>query len=135
MHKTGPDVLWRTSGLFDFVIEAKSDKEKDNPLYKNDHAQLLEAEQWFRRCYPGRQSLRVSALPEPIADRKASTQGTYALKLEEVTKLVGAVRNLYVYLIGQPGDRDVLQERCEAELRRTGLTPDGIKTIYLTEFK
>lgn len=135
VHKTGPDVLWRTSGLFDFVIEAKSDKEKDNPLYKNDHAQLLEAEQWFKRCYPGRQSLRVSALPEPIADLKASTQGTYALKLEEVTKLVGAVRNLYVYLIGQPGDREVLQERCEAELRRTGLTPDGVKAVYLTEFK
>ena len=27
-------------------------RRKDNPLYKNDHAQLLEAEAWFKSAYP-----------------------------------------------------------------------------------
>jgi replicative superfamily II helicase len=62
-YKKGPDILWRTDGPFDFVIEAKS-KKKDNPLYKNDHAQLLEAEAWFKSVYPEREPVRVSALPE-----------------------------------------------------------------------
>jgi hypothetical protein len=34
------------------VIEAKSRKDADNPLYKKDHAQLLEAEQWFKVVLP-----------------------------------------------------------------------------------
>jgi replicative superfamily II helicase len=54
-HGVGPDVLWRTDGAFDFVIEAKNEKEEDNPLYKKDHAQLLEAEHWFKKAYPGRE--------------------------------------------------------------------------------
>jgi len=72
VYKKGPDVLWRTDAAFDFVIEAKSKKE-DNPLYKNDQAQLLEAEAWFKSTYPGRAAVRVSALPEAVADPKAST--------------------------------------------------------------
>ncbi|MBP1884983.1 DEAD/DEAH box helicase family protein [Sinorhizobium mexicanum] len=134
LHKTGPDVLWRTNGSVDFIIEAKSGKLQDNPLYKSDHAQLLEAEQWFRRTYPGRPSLRVSALPEPVADPKASPQGTFALRLEEIGKLVGAVRNLYSYLIAQQGSREALEERCEAELKRLNLHPEGIKTAYMVQF-
>ena len=40
------------------MIEAKSKKE-DNPLYKSDHAQLLEAENWFKGAYPGHEAVRV----------------------------------------------------------------------------
>jgi replicative superfamily II helicase len=56
-HGVGPDVLWRTDGSFDFVIEAKSRKDEDNPLYKKEHAQLLEAEHWFKLAYPGLKNL------------------------------------------------------------------------------
>ena len=80
VYKKGPDVLWRTDAAFDFLIEAKSKKE-DNPLYKNDHAQLLEAEAWFKTTYPSRAAVRVSALPEAIADPKASTAGSFAFRL------------------------------------------------------
>ncbi len=76
IHGIGPDVLWRTDAPFDFVIEAKNEKNDDSPLYKKDHAQLLEAEHWFRETYPGRESVRVSALPEPVADQKATPAGT-----------------------------------------------------------
>jgi replicative superfamily II helicase len=88
VHGTGPDVLWRTDETFDFVIEAKSKKEA-NPLYKSDHAQLLEAENWFKGAHPGRATVRVSALPEALADQKASPAGSYALRLGEITKLAG----------------------------------------------
>ena len=37
IHGVGPDVLWRTDASYDFVIEAKSEKQEDNPLYKKDH--------------------------------------------------------------------------------------------------
>ncbi|MGF4434976.1 helicase, partial [Klebsiella pneumoniae] len=58
VHGVGPDVLWRTEAAFDFVIEAKSEKDESNPLYKKDHAQLLEAEHWFKQAYAGREAVR-----------------------------------------------------------------------------
>lgn len=134
VYNKGPDVLWRTGASFDFVIEAKSKKE-DNPLYKSDHAQLLEAENWFKGAYPGREAVRVSALPEAVADNKASTAGSYALRLGEITKLVGALRGVLSDLVASPGKADALRERCEAALQKAKLTPDGIKTTYLVTFE
>ena len=132
-YRKGPDVLWRTDGAFDFVIEAKS-KKHDNPLYKNDHAQLLEAEAWFKGEYPARNALRVSALPEAIADPQASTVGSYALRLDQITRLVGATRAMLGDLVAAPGTPEALRERCEAALIRNGLKPDAIKLGYLTPF-
>jgi hypothetical protein len=103
IHGVGPAVLWRTDAGYDFVIEAKSEKQEDNPLYKKDHAQLLEAEHWFHGAYPGRGSIRVSALPEPIADQKATPTGTFALRLTDATRLAGAVREMLTELVASPG--------------------------------
>jgi replicative superfamily II helicase len=133
VYNKGPDVLWRTDAVFDFVIEAKSKKE-DNPLYKNDHAQLLEAEAWFKATYPNRDAVRVSALPEAVADPKASTAGSYALRLDEITKLVGALRGVLSDLVVSPGKPDALRERCEAALQKANLKPDGIKKTFLVSF-
>ena len=135
VHGIGPDVLWRTDAAFDFVIEAKNDKNKDNPLYKKDHAQLLEAEHWFKGKYPGHDAVRVSALPEPVADAKPAPAGTYALRLEEATKLAGAVRELLDELANTQGDEEALQERCEIMLSKSKLKPDGIKATLLKPFK
>jgi replicative superfamily II helicase len=132
-HKKGPDVLWRTEATFDFVIEAKSKKE-DNPLYKNDHAQLLEAEAWFKSTYPGRAAVRVSALPEAVADPKASTAGSWAFRLGEITKLVVALRSILSDLVVSPGNVDALREHCEAALQKANLKPDGIKANFLVPF-
>jgi hypothetical protein len=108
---------------------------KDNPLYKKDHAQLLQAEPWFKEKYPGRDAVRVSALPEPVANVKATPAGTYALRLEEATKLAGAARELLVDLTTAPGDEAVLQVHCETHLTKANLTPNGIKASYLKPFK
>src|SRR5262249_25495726 len=124
---------WRTDASFDFIIEAKNEKQ-DNPLYKKDHAQLLEAEHWFRSTYPGRASVRISALPEPIADAKATPAGTFALRLVDATKLAGAVREMLMGLVVAPGDEAALRERCEEVLRKAHLKPDGIKSTFLKPF-
>lgn len=133
VHGKGPDVLWRTDASFDLVIEAKSKKE-DNPLYKSDHAQLLEAENWFKGFYPGRDAVRVSALPEAVADNKASPAGSYALRLAEITKLVGAVRGVLSDLAATPGDADALRDRCEVLLRNANLKPELLKGAFLVAF-
>jgi replicative superfamily II helicase len=133
VYRKGPDVLWRTDDAFDFVIEAKRKKE-DNPLYKNDHAQLLEAEAWFKSTYPSRTAVRVSALPEAVADPRASTAGSFAFRLDEITKLVVALRGVLSDLVVSPGNADALRERCESALQNSNLKPDGIKADFLVSF-
>jgi replicative superfamily II helicase len=133
-HRVGPDVLWRTDAKFDFIIEAKNEKQEDNPLYKKDHAQLLEAEHWFHTTYPGRASVRVSALPEPVADEKATPAGTFALRLADATRLAGAAREMLTELVAASGDEAALRERCEELLRKANLKPDAIKTSFLKPF-
>jgi replicative superfamily II helicase len=134
VYRMGPDVLWRTDASFDFVIEAKSEKKEDNPLYKKDHAQLLEAEHWFKSNYPGRKSVRVSALPEALADEKATPVGTYALRFQEIRKLVSALRGVLVELVASSGDREALRERCETALQKAKLKPDAIRTTFMKPF-
>ena len=114
IHGVGPDVLWRTNGALDFVIEAKSKKDEDTPLFKKDHAQLLEAEHWFKQVYPDREVVRVSALPEAVADEKATPDfGSLAFRLDDITKMVSAQRRVLIELVG--GDRQV---RCVARALR-----------------
>ncbi len=132
-YKKGPDVLWRTDAAFDFVIEAKSKKD-DNPLYKNDHAQLLEAEAWFKSVYPKREAVRISALPEAMADPKASTGGSFAMRLDDINKLVGAFRGVLEDLVVSPGKEDALRERCEAALVKADLKPEGIRKTFVVPF-
>ncbi|MFC3704318.1 DEAD/DEAH box helicase [Devosia honganensis] len=134
VHKVGPDVLWRTDAEFDFVIEAKSEKVDGNPLYKKDHAQLLEAEHWFKQAYPGRDSIRVSALPEAVADEKATPVGSFAFRLDDVTKVVGALRGVLVELVGASGDAAALREQCEAALTKAGLKPAMIRDRFMKPF-
>jgi replicative superfamily II helicase len=134
IYGIGPDVLWRTDAPFDFIIEAKHEKQDDNPLYKRDHAQLLEAEQWFKATYPGRESVRVSALPEPVADQKATPAGTFALRLADVTRLAGAVREVLTDMTVAPGDEAALREKCEELLLKGKLKPEGIKNSFLKPF-
>ena len=134
VHGVGPDVLWRTDAAFDFVIEAKSEKHDDNPLYKKDHAQLLEAEHWFKQAYPMREAVRVSALPEAVADEKATPVGSFAFRLNEVTKVVSALRDVLVELVGASGGPEALREQCEAGLIKARLKPPTIRNTFMKPF-
>jgi replicative superfamily II helicase len=134
VHQIGPDVLWRTASNFDFIIEAKSEKQSENTLYKKDHAQLLEAEAWFKTNYPDRSSVRVSALPEPIADPKASPQGTLAFRLNSIQNVKSLMRSLLVSLIDFSGDDGAILQRCEDALRAAKLTPEGLRDNHMIPF-
>jgi hypothetical protein len=78
--------------------------------------------------------VRVSALPEAVADPKASTAGSLAFRLDEITKLVVALRGVLSDLVVSPGNADTLRERCEAALQKANLKPDGIKANFLVPF-
>ena len=134
VYRVGPDVLWRTDATFDFVIEAKSKKNEDNPLYKNDHAQLLQAEHWFKQTYPEREAVRVSALPEAVAEEKATPTGSFAFRLNEVTMVVSALREVLNELVGTSGGPEALRERCEASLIRARLKPAAIRDEFMKQF-
>jgi replicative superfamily II helicase len=134
VYGVGPDVLWRTDAAFDFVIESKSEKEEGNPLYKKDHAQLLEAEHWFKQTYPGRQAVRVSALPDAVADEKATPSGSWAFRLDEVTKVVAGLRGLLVELVGATGGPDSLGAQCEGALVKAKLKPEGVRSTFMKPF-
>ena len=78
---------------------------------------------------------RVSALPEPVADQKATPTGTFALRLADITKLAGALRELLTDLTAASGDEAALRERCEELLAKPGLKPADIKRTFLKPFK
>ena len=134
VHNVGPDVLWRTDSVYDFVIEAKSEKEEDSPLYKKDHAQLLEAEHWFKQAYPGREAVRVSALPEALADEKATPVGSFAFRLGDVTKVVSSLRGLLVELAGAGAGPDALRDQCEAGLTKANLKATALRDTFMKPF-
>ena len=134
IYGAGPDVLWRTDAAFDFVIEAKNQKAPESPLYKKDHAQLLEAEQWFKRHYQNREAVRVSALPEAVAHEKATPVGSFALRLDDVTKIVGALRSVITELVETVGDSNTLCTTCEAALIKAKLKPEMIRDTFMKPF-
>lgn len=117
------------------MIEAKSRKDADNPLYKKDHAQLLEAEQWFKTNYRGRPaSLRVSALREAVAESKASPSGTMALKLDALAQMSGALRRVLEAISTTEGEIAALEHHCEVLLDKEGLTSTKLGQTFLVPF-
>ena len=103
-------------------------------LYKKDHAQLLEAEHWFKQAYPMREAVRVSALPEAVADEKSTPVGSFAFRLNEVTKVVSALRDVLVELVGASGGSEALREQCEAGLIKARLKPATIRNTFMKPF-
>jgi len=69
-----------------------------------------------------------------VADPKATPAGSFALRLDEITKLVSALRGVLLELVSSPGKSDALQERCEAAIVIARLKPDGIKASFLKPF-
>ena len=94
----------------------------------------MEAEHWFHGAYLGRESVRVSALPEPVADKKATPIGTFALRLGDASRLAGAVREILTEMVVATGDEAALRERCEDLLTKAKLKPNGIKSSFLKPF-
>ena len=131
----GPDCLWRTAADFDLVIEAKSSKNLEQPLDKDEHGQLLVSEQWFHENYPERECKRVSIHPNAVAFPNAAAAGSFVLTSDKLNELVTAARTLLTELCDSHVSTEKLEERCEAALERLELKPRRLMNKFTQPFK
>lgn len=90
LHK-GPDVLWLMQLGQAFVIEAKSKKIADNPLFKEEKGQLLNACEWFKASYPGWTFTPVIAMPKALVTENSKHGPALCLSFESLAQLRTAV--------------------------------------------
>lgn len=130
----GPDVLWIMEGNTAWVIEAKYQKDPDNPLTKSEHGQVLEAFEWFTRQYPDLNGTRVIAHPNAMATDKVSAQGTLALTPAGLLKLIPQVRRLFAELAEMSAEDSALAGRCDQLLSKLYLRPNQLAAAFLESF-
>lgn len=114
---TGPDVLWVFEGEnLGLVIEAKSDKNDNNPFTKKEHGQLLVAREWFLGHYPNMRCVPVSVHPNSSSYENASAESTYVLTLDALRDLQKTVRLLIAGVAALPRGNEVRLSASEAFL-------------------
>ncbi len=130
----GPDVLWLLDSSATWTIEAKSKKNSNSSLRKEEHGQLLQAVQWANQHYPNMNHLGVVVHPNSNATKSVTVGSTMALTLPKLGELVGSVRTLLEELVSEPMGRPTLEVRCESRLPELQLCPSQIEHRYLTPF-
>lgn len=131
----GPDVLWLLPGNIGLVIEAKSRKKSKNALTKEEHGQLLVAEEWFSNHYPGYQCIRVSIHPENIATKAAVAGAAHALTYAKLTTLIDDARALLTRLSESQLTGSNLVAECDQLLSNSSLHSTRFVFGYLLPFK
>jgi replicative superfamily II helicase len=134
-HAKGPDVLWLTSDNLGLVFEAKSRKDRDNALSKEQHGQLLQAGEWFKENYPNQDFVRISIHPNPKATRSTATGKSKALTLDKLNQLIAEARILVNTLCESVLDTNELILRCEQLLSDSTLKPQAFVETYLVSFE
>lgn len=129
----GPDVLWLLPTKIAWVLEAKSRKLDKNPLTKEEHGQLLVAQQWFDKNYDGYTSLRVVVHPTNRATPAASAHESYALTLDRLAALVADARVLLTELCESQLTDIELEGQCQQLIERSSIRADRL-IGYLTLF-
>lgn len=133
-HGVGPDVLWLLPKSVGWIIEAKSRKNEKNALTKEEHGQLLVAEEWFGNHYDGVECVRVSVHAQNKATKAAAATGSYALTYEKLASLVSDARAFFTKLCeSQLKDNDLIAE-CARELAKSPLQADRLAKSYLFRF-
>jgi replicative superfamily II helicase len=135
IYQMGPDVLWLLTENLALVIEAKSCKNKDNPLNKEQHGQLLSAEVWFKEKYPNYECIRVSVHPNSNATKSAVTGSSRALIFDNLNRLIADTRSLLSSLCESSISLNELLIRCENLLSGSALKPQALVDTYLVPFK
>jgi len=130
----GPDVLWLLSGNEGMVLEAKSRKKGKNALTKDEHGQLLVAEQWFRKHYPGYAVTRVSVHPTNKASKPASATESFALTYEKLAMLIADARALLTKLCESQLNDSQLETFCMQEIDRSRVASGRIVDSYFVRF-
>lgn len=130
----GPDVLWLLPGAPAWVIEAKSRKNGKNALTKEEHGQLLVAEEWFREHYKGGDCQRVSVHAKNMATKAAAATGSYALTYQKLASLISDARALLSTLCESQLTSNDLVAECARQLVDSPLEARKLSKSYLTAF-
>lgn len=133
-HGVGPDVLWLLPDSVGWVIEAKSRKSEKNALTKEQHGQLLVAEEWFNAHYKGFGCVRVSIHATNKATAAAAADDSFALTYAKLAALVSDARVLFTSLCESQLKLEELVAECARELAKSTLRADRLKATYLTPF-
>lgn len=134
-YGTGPDVLWIISRSCGLIIEAKSRKNEENALTKEQHGQLLVSENWFKDNYKGLEGTRVSVHPSVTATKRSVPSRTKALTLAKLNELIGETRKLVISLCDSGFPDSELAHYCEDLLGKSNLGPDRLVKHYLVDFE
>lgn len=131
----GPDVLWLLPNKAGFVIEAKSRKKEQNALTKEEHGQLLVADEWFSEKYPDYTSVRISVHPQNRATKAAVAGASKALTYEKLSELIADARIVLTHLCeSKLGKEDLILE-CDRLLGNSNIRFDKIAEAYLCSFE
>lgn len=130
----GPDVLWLLPDAEAWVIEAKSRKSGTKALTKEEHGQLLVAEEWFRKHYKGAHCQRVSVHARSVATKAAAATDSYALTYEKLTSLISDARTLLTQLCESQLPSTELVAECARQLVNSPVEARRLSKSYLTRF-
>jgi replicative superfamily II helicase len=131
----GPDILWLVDDQHGLVMEAKSMKNKKNPLTKDQHGQLLNAEEWFKREYPNHTSVRISIHPNRKITDKTIPGETKVLTFEDLNQLITNARAVIQELCDSLQSEKQLLNICQQLLERNSLRSQDIIDNYLRDFE
>jgi replicative superfamily II helicase len=134
-YAIGPDVLWLLDDKTGLIIEAKSRKNEDNALTKDQHGQLLNAAEWFQKTYPHHSGVRVSVHPNVSASSRTITGKSKALTLDRLKALITDSRLFLDILCTSVAPDEDLVHRAEQQLTKLKLTPEGLIEKYLVPFE
>ena len=127
--------MWLLNDRSGLVIEAKSRKNQNNALTKEQHGQLLNAAEWFKATYPQLAFIRVSVHPNVNVTKSTVPGESKALTLHKLSELVVDTRALLSALCDSSQPRDGLIVRCEQLLATSKLTPERLVEHYLIPFE
>lgn len=130
----GPDVLWLLPQRVGFIIEAKSRKKANNALTKEQHGQLLVAQEWFTKNYPGYTAIRVSVHPTNRATKAAAATESYALTYERLAELIADARSLLTKLCESQLAAGEIVAECGREVDSSSVRADMLVSRYLVRF-
>lgn len=130
----GSDVLWLLPHNIAFVIEAKSRKKDKNVFNKEEHGQLLVAEEWVKKHYSHYMCIRIAVCPSNKSTKNAYAQESYALTLVNLNRLVADARALFEQLCDRDIDDEELNIRSAQLLEESNINSKNILSAYMEKF-
>jgi replicative superfamily II helicase len=122
----GPDVLWIPDTGPAFVLEAKTRKKSATVLSKEEHGQLLNAEEWFKQTYPNQDSVRVCIHPNAFHSDSVVPGETLVLTWTNLAKFTDAIDSALKELAQSLESGEQLVARCQRSLENHSLTAASI---------